>query len=219
MTRLLRPGAVALLAASLLGLPVVARGAELLPQSITFAEPTGVVVGRELALTAASSSGLQVTYVAQTPATCAVSGTTLTPIAAGECRVTANQAGDATFAAAEPVTVTIVIGVAPGLIALRQQFFIGGEERLSVPIWTRLGTRVEMRLVTDPVLVGQLVEVWWQVDRTPWRLLTTRRIESATRAARYLFTVNRRSVAYRWRFPGNEEFAPGWSAARRIYGR
>ncbi|MBN9085016.1 MAG: Ig-like domain repeat protein [Rhizobiales bacterium] len=65
------------------------------------------------ALTATASSGLTVTYVSITTATCTVAGSTITFVAAGACSITASQAGNANFTAATPVTqsFTITAGV------------------------------------------------------------------------------------------------------------
>jgi hypothetical protein len=103
-------------------------------------------------------------------------------------------------------------------LTMRTSFLINGEERLSVPIYVRKGTVVEMRLTTTPVLVGQTFEVWWRVGSGTWSRLTTRRVESSTRAARYTFTVRRDSVAYRWRFAGNELYQWQLAPGRRIFG-
>lgn len=218
MTRSLRAGLLAALAVLLPSTPA-AIAADPTPQTISFAAPSDVAVGRELALVASASSGLVVTFASRTPAICAVSGTTLTPIAVGECTIVANQVGDLRYAPADPITVSFPVGASVGYLSLRQQFLIGGEERLSVPIYVPRRTIVEMRLITDPVLPGQVVEVWRQIGTGPWRKLTTRAIETDSGAARYTFKAYQRNVAYRWRFPGTETYGAGWSAARRIYAR
>lgn len=51
-------------------------------------------------LKATASSGGPITYVSNTPATCSVSGSTLSLLKAGECSVNANQAGGDGYAAA-----------------------------------------------------------------------------------------------------------------------
>lgn len=67
-------------------------------QSISFNFPGGAAVGipPEVATTtlkATASSGGPVTFASNTPAVCTVSGTTLSLLKAGECSVTATQAG------------------------------------------------------------------------------------------------------------------------------
>jgi hypothetical protein len=80
-------------------------------QTITFTtSPTSLTVGGIGALTASASSGLSVSF--STPINnpiCSVSGSTVTAIAPGSCSVTANQAGDASFAAAASITKTFSV--------------------------------------------------------------------------------------------------------------
>jgi len=73
-------------------------------QTISFSAPASITYGQAApALTATASSGLAVSYsVASGPAT--VSGSTLTITGAGTVSITATQAGNATYAAAAPVT-------------------------------------------------------------------------------------------------------------------
>ena len=68
-------------------------------QSGTFALPSP----------ATASSGLAVSYASTTPATCTISGTTVTMLAAGNCGITASQAGDSIWSAATSVTQTIAL--------------------------------------------------------------------------------------------------------------
>ena len=58
-------------------------------------------------------SGLPVSYVADTPATCSVAAGILTAVAPGPCSVTASQPGDATFAPADNVQATTTIEPQP----------------------------------------------------------------------------------------------------------
>jgi mono/diheme cytochrome c family protein len=61
------------------------------------------------------ASGNPVTYSSTTPSVCTVSGTTVTMVGAGVCTIAANQAGNATFAAAAQVTQSVSItATAPG---------------------------------------------------------------------------------------------------------
>lgn len=74
-------------------------------QSITrFVLPT-LKVGDQVVLTATVSSGIPISFTSKTPDVCAVTGTTLTALTAGECQVSANQAGDAKTMAAPEVLV------------------------------------------------------------------------------------------------------------------
>jgi hypothetical protein len=71
------------------------------PQNVTFT-PARVLLATttSYALAATASSGLNVTFASTTPEVCAVSGTTLTPVKAGSCVITASQAGDDTYSSA-----------------------------------------------------------------------------------------------------------------------
>jgi M6 family metalloprotease-like protein len=75
-------------------------------QTINFSTaPTSLTVGGIGALTASASSGLSVSF--STPINnpiCLISGATVKAIAPGSCSVTASQVGNASFAAAAPIT-------------------------------------------------------------------------------------------------------------------
>ncbi len=55
-------------------------------------------------ITATASSGLAVSFASATPAVCSLSGNTVTLLRTGNCTITANQAGNTTYAPALPVT-------------------------------------------------------------------------------------------------------------------
>ncbi|RZJ96848.1 MAG: hypothetical protein EON88_05515, partial [Brevundimonas sp.] len=57
-----------------------------------------------LTVSATASSGLTVTFFSDTTAICTVSGTSLTLLQTGTCTIRAEQAGDASYAAAAPVS-------------------------------------------------------------------------------------------------------------------
>ena len=84
-------------------------GAVLPSQTITFAAPGAQQVGTPATLSASSDSGLAVTLASTTPSICTLSGNTLTPVAAGNCTITANQAGNSSYAAAATVTRTFSV--------------------------------------------------------------------------------------------------------------
>ena len=87
--------------------------AQALAQSISFPALTDRKVGEEpLTLAATPTSGLAVTFASTTPAVCTVNGSAVNVIAAGTCSVTASQAGNATYAAALPVTNTFTVAPA-----------------------------------------------------------------------------------------------------------
>lgn len=87
-------------------------------QVISFSLPLTAPQGSSVSLAATSSSGLAVSYgVASTPATavCVVSGASLQLNGPGTCNVTARQAGDASYNAATPVTLTVTVTALPTL--------------------------------------------------------------------------------------------------------
>jgi len=73
-------------------------------QSISFNAITSPTTSATVALTATTSSGLQVAFTSNTTGVCSVSGTTATYVSAGLCTVTASQSGDATYSAAISVS-------------------------------------------------------------------------------------------------------------------
>ena len=62
-----------------------------------------------MTVNATASSGLTVTLTTQTPAVCSVSGNVATLFAVGTCTLQATQAGDASHAAATPVSVSFAV--------------------------------------------------------------------------------------------------------------
>jgi hypothetical protein len=87
--------------------------APLTPQTITFSNPGAQVVGTPLTLSATASSGLAVTFTSATSSVCTVSGDTATFLTAGTCTIDANQAGNATYAAAPQVQQSFAVNLAP----------------------------------------------------------------------------------------------------------
>jgi hypothetical protein len=74
-------------------------------QTITFNTiPSPQVLGSPLTLSASASSGLPVSFASTTTTVCTVSGTTATLVTAGTCIIQASQSGNATYAAATPVS-------------------------------------------------------------------------------------------------------------------
>ena len=77
------------------------------PQTITFAPATTAdIATKSLTLTATASSGGTVTFTSTSPENCTVAGSTLYLLKAGNCLVTATQAGTSTLA---PVTASATI--------------------------------------------------------------------------------------------------------------
>jgi hypothetical protein len=87
-----------------------AVAAAMLDQTITFGALPDVTIGApSFVLAATTTSGLPITYTSLTPAVCTVSGTTVTIVSTGTCTIRASQVGDATYAAAEPVTQSFAV--------------------------------------------------------------------------------------------------------------
>ena len=70
-------------------------------------------MGETVALTATATSGLPVSYASAWKAICSVSGSTATLLTTGPCRIQATQAGNSTYAAAAPVTITFPVSPQP----------------------------------------------------------------------------------------------------------
>jgi hypothetical protein len=87
--------------------------ASLQSQTITFNNPGTQTVGTPLTLVATASSGLTVSFTSQTTSVCTVSGTTATFLTAGTCTIQATQAGNATYAAATPVSQSFAVNAEP----------------------------------------------------------------------------------------------------------
>lgn len=83
-------------------------------QNISFDAPVGATAGTSRVLSATSSSGLGVA-LAVVPASatvCALSGSTVRYLAPGTCTIRANQAGNAVYFAAAPITESTVVTAA-----------------------------------------------------------------------------------------------------------
>ena len=80
-------------------------------QTISFTDPGSKTFGAApFALTATASSGLPVAFASTTTGVCTVSGATVTLVSGGSCSITAAQAGNASYAAATPVTRVFAVG-------------------------------------------------------------------------------------------------------------
>jgi hypothetical protein len=112
----LNPAGVAVAATNGIAVENVVVGASpvgnLATQTISFTPPAQVTL--PLVLTATASSGLPVSFTSTTNNICTVSGSTLTPVAAGNCSITATQPGNAVYGPATAVSRSISIISAPG---------------------------------------------------------------------------------------------------------
>jgi ELWxxDGT repeat protein len=86
-------------------------------QTITFETlPTGKRANAApFLIIANSTSGLPVSFTSSNPEVATISGNTVTVVSAGETEITATQAGDNTYAAATPVTQTLVVDIILGV--------------------------------------------------------------------------------------------------------
>jgi hypothetical protein len=81
----------------------------LTPQTITFNALPSQIVGGTLTVSATASSGLPVTFTVVPNGNCSISGNVVTFLNVGNCGVVANQAGNATYAAAPAVGQIVVV--------------------------------------------------------------------------------------------------------------
>jgi hypothetical protein len=105
--------------------------------TITFGAVSTIPAGSTQPITATTNSGLPVTLSSLTPSVCSVSGTTATAIANGTCTIAANQAGNATYAPAQQVTVNFMVASVSTRV-------------------TGISTRMQV-LTADKVLIGGFV--------------------------------------------------------------
>ena len=85
------------------------------PQTISFGPlGPGLLGAPPFMVSASASSGLPVSFSSDTPGACAVSGSTVTMVAAGTCTVRASQSGNTTFSPAPDVTQSFSVVVYAG---------------------------------------------------------------------------------------------------------
>lgn len=90
-------------------------------QTITFGElPAKIFCDPGFELTAASTSGLPVSFSSSNEAVAVINGSTLTIVGAGETTITASQAGDGDFDAAPDVEQILVVSKAPQTITFAE---------------------------------------------------------------------------------------------------
>jgi hypothetical protein len=90
-------------------------------QTITFAQPADYLIAdSSLTVAPTADSGLTPVLTSSTTGVCTVSGMTITFVSTGLCTVAANQTGDATYAAAAPVTRSFGIGFVSQTITFPQ---------------------------------------------------------------------------------------------------
>jgi len=78
--------------------------------------PETLLVNGTATVTASAGSGLAVAFASATPEVCSVSGSTVTPLAVGNCTITADQSGNEAYSAAPQTTRTLAVGATvPGV--------------------------------------------------------------------------------------------------------
>lgn len=80
-------------------------------QTLSLTLPTSISYGDVKSLSASSSAGLTVTVASLTTSVCTASGSSLTAVSAGTCRVRASQAGTSNYAAATSVDAEVSVDV------------------------------------------------------------------------------------------------------------
>lgn len=91
-------------------------------QTITFWSSSIYPMGSSFALDAVASSGLPISFVSLTPATCTVSGHNASGVAVGTCTIRASQSGDASYAA---VTVDRSFSITNGTVSAPSSVAVG----------------------------------------------------------------------------------------------
>ena len=90
-----------------------------LSQTLKFGVAPTVSVGGTGIVSATATSKLSVSFKSLTATICSISGTTVTGIAIGTCRIAANQVGNTSYSAAAQVTQSIAISSATDSLALQ----------------------------------------------------------------------------------------------------
>lgn len=104
-----------------------------LPQTISFAAIGNQTLGTPpFALSATASSGLPVTIMSLTTASCSITGSTVTLVALGTCTLQASQAGGVNYLTASPVTLSFAIASSSG------GGETGGDGDVPLPLWALL---------------------------------------------------------------------------------
>jgi hypothetical protein len=105
-------------------------------QTISFAAlPNKLLSDVPFVLTATASSGLPVSYSSSNTAVATISGNTVTIIGLGSTVITANQAGNANYAAATSVNQTQIVS-APGLVWFNMSALPGGANNFGASPFT-----------------------------------------------------------------------------------
>ena len=99
-------------------------------QTISFGSAPAVVVGGSGTVSATATSGGAVTFSSKTTGVCTISGSTVNGVSAGTCTIAADQAGNASYAAATQVTQSFSVGRGSQIISFGAApvLVVGGTE-------------------------------------------------------------------------------------------
>jgi hypothetical protein len=102
-------------------------------QTISFTAPADTTYGAApVALSAAATSGLPVSFSSLTSGVCTVSGSTAVIVAAGTCTIAANQAGNGSFNPAPQVQDSFTVAKAALAVTARNQTRMVGQANLAL---------------------------------------------------------------------------------------
>ncbi len=138
---------------TVLGLTISVTQSGLQSQTITFGTLPSQPYGTPpFAVSATASSGLPVSFASLTTAVCTVSGSTVTLVAVGACTIEASQAGNDSYAGAQPVDQTFQVTQASQTISfgpLQNQTY--GAPPFTVSATASSGLPVSFASQTTPV--------------------------------------------------------------------
>jgi hypothetical protein len=127
------------------------------PTTITYTVAPGfLATSTSSPIAAVANSGLAVTLTTLTPGICTVGGGTVQGVSAGTCTIAANQAGNASYAAAPQVTRSFQVGSSPprlGNISTRGQVLTGADVMIGGFVIGGAGNKTVAVVATGPSLI------------------------------------------------------------------
>jgi hypothetical protein len=125
-------------------------------QDLTFYFPGGTTLAARgstatVDLQATASSGLPVTFESQTPSLCSVSGSTLSLLAAGECRVTGTQAGGNGYASASLTQLFVIPKHSNSINGFLPDYQMVGDAPLTLTVVAESGATVTLGTTTPTI--------------------------------------------------------------------
>ena len=120
--------------------------------SITFSLPSSVLsVGGTVTASLTASSGLSARLSSLTTAVCTVSGTQISAVAAGQCRLAGDQSGDATYLSATRVTKSITVSKATQSISFGESPVVTVGKTATLAVTASSGLKVILKTNTPKV--------------------------------------------------------------------